>query len=86
MLGMKRDSNLLFYCRFGIALLLMGGVATVFSVQAVQQFGHEGGAWLALTLSVTMTGCGLGAILYGWWLDRRHSKAAADRGESGETA
>ena len=85
MLGMKRDGNLLFYGRFGIPSLVIGGVATVFSVEAVQEFGHEGGAWFALTISVTMTACGVGAILYGWLLDRRQSTTVADRGETGET-
>ncbi len=71
MLGLKKDSNLASYGRFGIGPLVMGSIVTWFAVAAVRRFPNEGDAWLALTLSVTMTGCGLFTILYGWWLDWR---------------
>ena len=66
MLGIDKNSSLLFYLRFGIGTLVMGGVATWFSVLAVREFPQEGNAWLALTLSATMAVCGLCTIFYGW--------------------
>ena len=71
MIGIRKDSNLVSYGRFGIGPLVMGAIALRFAVIAVRQFPQEGDAWLALTLSATMTACGLGAILYGWWQDWR---------------
>ena len=71
MMGFKKDSNLASYGRFGIGPLVMGSIVTWFAVLAVRRFPDEGDAWLALTLSVTMTGCGFFTILYGWWLDWR---------------
>lgn len=74
MKGFEKDSNLLAYGRFGIGPLLMGSVVVWFSVRAVREFPQQGDAWLALTLSATMTACGLGAILYGWCLDWRRKR------------
>ena len=67
----RKDGNLQLMMRFGIGPLVMGGVVTPFAVIAVRRYPLEGDAWLALTLSITMMACGLGAILYGWWLDWR---------------
>lgn len=74
MVGFEKDSNLFSYGRFGIGPLFMGAVVMWFSVRAVRQFPEEGDAWLALTLSATMTACGLGIILYGWYLDWRQKQ------------
>lgn len=74
MVGIGKDSNLVAYGRFGIGPLVMGAVVMWFSVRAVRLFPEEGDAWLALTLSATMTACGFGAIIYGWWLDRRQKQ------------
>ena len=74
MIGFEKDSNLLAYGRFGIGPFVMGAIVVWFSVRAVRQFPDEGDAWLALTLSTTMTLCGLGAIIYGWWLDWRRKR------------
>ena len=82
MLGFKKggnfkDSNFFDYGRFGIPPLALGSFALWFAVRAVIQFPDEGQAWYGLTLSATMTGCGLGTTLYGLWLDwrqRRRSK------------
>ena len=71
MIKLRNDSNLLFLARFGVPPLIMGCVVTPFTVVAVRRFPQEGDAWLALTLSFAIMGCGLGAILYGWWLDWR---------------
>ena len=77
-MGIKKDSNLLGYGRFGIGPLLLGSVATWFSVRAIREFPLEGNAWVALTLSVTMTCCGLGTIMYGAWLDWRRKRKAVE--------
>ena len=74
MMRIRKDGNLQFMLRFGIGPLAMGGAVTPFAVIAVRRFPLEGDAWLALTLSITMMGCGLGAILYGWWLDWRRER------------
>ena len=71
MMGIDKNSSLLFYLRFGIGALVMGGAATWLSVIAVREFPQEGNAWLALTLSATMALCGLCTILYGWWVHKR---------------
>ena len=78
MMGFKKDSNLASYGRFGIGPLVMGSIVTWFAVLAVRRFPDEGDAWLALTLSVTMTGCGFFTILYGWWLDWRGRPQAGE--------
>ena len=74
MVGFKKDSNLFAYGRFGIGPLVMGAVVVWFSVRAVLLFPGEGDAWFALTLSATMTLCGLLAIIYGWLLDWRRKQ------------
>ena len=71
MMGIDKNSSLLFYLRFGIGTLVIGGVATWLSATAVREFPQEGNAWLALTLSSTMAVCGLCTIVYGWWVHKR---------------
>ena len=80
MIGIDKNSSLLFYLRFGVGTLVIGGVATWLSVAAVRQFPQEGNAWLVLTLSTAMAICGLGTILYGWWVHKR-DEAHGDRGD-----
>ena len=82
MMGIKKDSSLLFYLRFGIGTLVMGSVATWFSVIAVREFPQEGDAWLVLTMSVIMTLCGLGTILYGWWVHQQEERHSDGEGGS----
>ena len=82
MMGIGKDSSLLFYLRFGIGTLVVGGAATWFSVTAVREFPQEGDAWLVLIMSVTMSLCGLGTILYGWWVHRREEQHSGGEGSS----
>ena len=74
MLGFKRDSKVVAYGRFGIGPLVFGAAGLWLAVRAVLQFPDEDSAWYALTMSATMTGCGLGSILYGLWLDWRQKR------------
>ena len=76
MTGPKDHSNLKFYGRIGIAPFLIGIWVLILSVLALRSVSQGANAWFVFTLSLTMTLCGLGAVLYGFWLDWRSRREA----------
>ena len=81
MIGSRDHSNLKFYGRIGIAPLLIGFWILILSVLALRTLPEGANAWLVFTLSLTMALCGLGAVVYGFWLDWRSQRQ--DGGEGG---
>ena len=71
MMGIRNHRNLKFYGRIGIAPLLIGVWILILSVLALPSVSQGSNAWSVITFSSTMASCGLGAILYGFWLDWR---------------